>query len=125
MLTQKTKMWLGAAALVLSSSLMTGAIMTNRISMATTAVAADSPATVTAPVVAAPGGKPAIVIELKYDKTTDTAISQIKNRHYPDALTDYSGELLLVAINYNPDTKQHTCSIESLVISESLVIRAR
>ena len=61
--------------------------------------------------------KPAIVIELKYDKTTDTAISQIKNRHYPDALTDYSGELLLVGINYDTDTKQHTCKIESLVIS--------
>ena len=56
MVTQKTKMWLGAAALVLSSSLMTGAIMTNRISMATTAVAADTPATVVAPAVAAPGG---------------------------------------------------------------------
>ena len=61
--------------------------------------------------------KPAIVIELKYDKTTDTAISQIKNRHYPNKLTEYSGDLLLVGINYDPDTKQHTCSIESLVIS--------
>ena len=61
--------------------------------------------------------KPAIVVELKYDETTDTAISQIKNRHYPNALADYSGELLLVGINYDPDTKQHTCKIESLVIS--------
>ena len=61
--------------------------------------------------------KPAIVIELKYDKTTDTAISQIKNRNYPDKLAEYSGDLLLVGINYNPDTKHHTCSIESLAIS--------
>ena len=58
--------------------------------------------------------KPAIVIELKYDKTTDTAISQIKNRHYPDKLAEYSGDLLLVGINYNPDTKHHTCQIEQL-----------
>ena len=55
-MTQKTKMWLGAAALVLSSSLMTGAIMTNKISMATTAVAADAPAATTTPAVAAPAG---------------------------------------------------------------------
>jgi len=56
MMTQKTKMWLGAAALVLSSSLMTGAIMTNKISMATTVVAADASATAAAPAAAAPGG---------------------------------------------------------------------
>lgn len=61
--------------------------------------------------------KPAIVIELKYDKTTDTAISQIKNRHYPDKLAQYSGELLLVGINYDTDTKSLTCFIESLLIS--------
>ena len=55
-MTQKTKMWLGAAALVLSSSLLTGAIVTNKISMATSAVAADASATAAAPAAAAPGG---------------------------------------------------------------------
>ena len=49
-MTQKTKNWLGAAALVLSSSVLTGAIMTNRVSVATTANAADTPMTTTAPV---------------------------------------------------------------------------
>lgn len=39
-MTQKQKTWLGATALVLSSSLMTGAIMTNKISVASTAQAA-------------------------------------------------------------------------------------
>ncbi len=59
MLTQKQKTWLGAAALVLSSSLLTGAIMSDRISFATTATAADTSAmaTVQAPsAVAAPAG---------------------------------------------------------------------
>lgn len=56
MMTQKTKTWLGAAALVLSSSLLTGAIMTNRVTMGTAAVAADAPTTVAAPAAATPTG---------------------------------------------------------------------
>ena len=59
MLTQKQKTWLGAAALVLSSSLLTGAIMSDRISFATTATAADTSAMATAQApsaVAAPAG---------------------------------------------------------------------
>ena len=56
-MTQKHKTWLGAAALVLSSSLLTGAIMSDRISFATTATAADTSATTLAPsAVAAPSG---------------------------------------------------------------------
>ncbi len=54
-MTQKQKTWLGAAALVLSTSLMTGAIMSNKVSMATTAVAADTPMVVPART-AAPAG---------------------------------------------------------------------
>lgn len=51
-MTQKTKNWLGAAALVLSSSVLTGAIMTNRVSVATTANAADAPLAMTSPTAA-------------------------------------------------------------------------
>ncbi|MCR5180900.1 MAG: Do family serine endopeptidase [Bacteroidaceae bacterium] len=51
-MTQKTKNWLGAAALVLSSSVLTGAIMTNRVSVATTANAADAPLAMTTPTAA-------------------------------------------------------------------------
>lgn len=54
-MTQKQKTWLGAAALVLSTSLMTGAIMSNKVSMATTANAADTPMVVPART-AAPAG---------------------------------------------------------------------
>ena len=55
---------------------------------------------------------PALVIELKYDKSTQTAISQIKTRNYPQAVADYTGDILLVGINYDKDTKQHECQIE-------------
>ena len=56
--------------------------------------------------------KPAVVIELKYDKNVDGAISQIKSRLYVDALKDYKGNLLLVGINYDKKTKEHQCVIE-------------
>lgn len=56
--------------------------------------------------------KPAVVIELKYDKNVDGAISQIKSRLYVDALKDYKGNLFLVGINYDKKTKEHQCVIE-------------
>jgi hypothetical protein len=56
--------------------------------------------------------KPAIVIELKYSHTTDTAISQIKQKHYPEKVQEYTGDILLVGISYDKDTKVHTCQIE-------------
>ena len=55
---------------------------------------------------------PAIVIELKYNQDADTAISQIKRRNYPDKVAQYAGNLLLVGINYDRETKQHECHIE-------------
>lgn len=63
--------------------------------------------------------KPAMLIELKYEKNTDTAMDQIRRRDYPDRLQHYKGNLLLVSINYDknvPNTdqnfKHHTCRIE-------------
>lgn len=56
--------------------------------------------------------KPAVVIELKYDKTTDTAISQVKQKHYPEKIQEYTGDILLVGISYDQDTKKHKCHIE-------------
>lgn len=55
---------------------------------------------------------PALVLELKYDKTADTAISQIHERRYDGVLKDFAGEVVLVGINYNKDTKKHECEIE-------------
>ncbi len=40
------------------------------------------------------------------------AISQIRERNYPKVLEKYGGEILLVGINYDAKTKEHTCVIE-------------
>ena len=55
---------------------------------------------------------PAVVIELKYNKDAQAAISQIKARNYPKTVADYTGDILLVGINYDKKTKQHECQIE-------------
>ena len=58
--------------------------------------------------------KPAVVIELKWDKSASGALAQIKNKNYGDALKDYQGNLLLVGINYDKTTKKHECLIEKI-----------
>ncbi len=60
--------------------------------------------------------KPALVVELKYDKTVDTAIRQIKDRRYTQAFEGYSGEVLLVGISYDSKNKNkpHSCVIEKM-----------
>ena len=58
--------------------------------------------------------KPAVVIELKWDKSAGGAIEQIKEKQYGDALKEYQGKLLLVGINYNKMTKKHECVIETM-----------
>ena len=55
---------------------------------------------------------PAIIIELKKDDTVDAAISQIRERSYPEALEKYRDNLLLVAITYDSKTKEHRARIE-------------
>lgn len=61
--------------------------------------------------------KPAMIVELKYQKDADTAIRQIHERRYDGALEDYADRLLLVGINYDKDgkgeeRKRHSCVIE-------------
>jgi hypothetical protein len=58
--------------------------------------------------------KPALVVELKWDKGADTALTQIHRREYPAALRDYAGLLLLVGISYDKATKAHECRIEQV-----------
>ena len=59
-------------------------------------------------------GKPALVIELKYDGSAEAAIEQIKRRQYTKELEGYTGEILLVGINYDKksEDKKHSCVIE-------------
>lgn len=62
--------------------------------------------------------KPVLLVELKYEKTTDTALDQIRKRNYPQRLEHYKGNILLVSINYDKNIpndrkeyKRHSCRI--------------
>lgn len=57
---------------------------------------------------------PAMIVELKYDKSAEGALKQIKKKQYTDCLMDYSGKIILVGINYDKDDKKHTCRIEKI-----------
>ena len=54
--------------------------------------------------------------QLKFNHSADTAIDQIKRKEYPAKIADYTGDILLVGINYDKESKQHTCKIESYTI---------
>ena len=56
--------------------------------------------------------KPALVVELKWDKSAEGAIEQIKKKEYCKSLEEYKGNILLVGVNYNKKTKKHECVIE-------------
>ena len=62
--------------------------------------------------------KPALVVELKWDKTAKGAIAQIKEKQYCKSLEEYRGNILLVGINYDKDTREHTCVIEDYQMGE-------
>ena len=57
--------------------------------------------------------KPSLIVELKWDKSASGAIAQIKEKEYVQSLEEYRGNLLLVRVNYDMKTKEHTCVIES------------
>lgn len=56
---------------------------------------------------------PVLVVELKWNKSADAAIQQIKDRNYPQSLLQYTGKILLVGINYDKKTKVHECVIQN------------
>lgn len=61
--------------------------------------------------------KPAMIVELKWNKTASAAIEQIKNRQYIESLKGYSGEVVLVGINYDDgEFKKHVCRIDKVKI---------
>ena len=59
---------------------------------------------------------PILLIELKWNKSAETAINQIKEKKYTDSLTQYSGNILLVGINYDKHDKKYSCMIEKILI---------
>ena len=60
--------------------------------------------------------KPAMVVELKWDDNADTALRQIRDKQYTEALKDYKGNILCVGITYDRGSKRHTCRIEREII---------
>ena len=56
--------------------------------------------------------KPAIVVELKWNQNVEGAIAQSKKKQYIKSLEEYSGNLLLVGVNYDKKTREHSCIIE-------------
>ena len=54
---------------------------------------------------------PALVLELKYNRDADSAIAQILRKQYPAKVAQYADNLLLVGVNYDKETKTHTCNI--------------
>ena len=56
---------------------------------------------------------PALIVELKWNKNAQTALQQIKEKNYPESIKQYTGDILLVGVNYDKKTKKHQCLIES------------
>ena len=59
-------------------------------------------------------GIPGIVLELKYNRSAEEAIAQIRQKNYAQEVRQFSDAVLLVGINYDKRTKKHQCIIEKL-----------
>ena len=57
-------------------------------------------------------GKPALIIELKKVASAKAALEQIKERDYVSRVKEYTDNILLIGINYDSKSKQHSCIIE-------------
>ena len=57
---------------------------------------------------------PALLLELKWNQSAETALNQIKEKKYTEGLQGYTGSILLVGINYDKKSKTHECRIEEL-----------
>jgi hypothetical protein len=53
-----------------------------------------------------------MVVELKWKASAESAIQQIHDRNYPKALEGIGGDIVLVGVNYDTKTKEHSCRIE-------------
>ncbi len=62
--------------------------------------------------------RPAVVVELKYDKAADSAIDQIKRKDYPKSLKGFSRRIILVGVNYNKKESKHEVKMEVIEATE-------
>ena len=58
---------------------------------------------------------PAMIVELKRNQSTGAALAKIENKQYFNVMDKYHGDLLLVAVNYDENTNEHTCGIKRFV----------
>ena len=56
---------------------------------------------------------PALIVELKWNQNVSTALNQVKDKKYVSSILNYTGDILLVGINYDKSSKKHDCLIES------------
>ena len=55
--------------------------------------------------------KPAVIVELKRNGSTDSALCQIKEKRYFECLDNWHGDILFVGVNYDENSKKHECKI--------------
>ena len=55
---------------------------------------------------------PALIVELKWNQNASTALDQVKDKKYVSSILNYTGDILLVGINYDKSSKKHECLIE-------------
>ena len=56
-------------------------------------------------------GRPALLVELKWDQPVRAAAEQVLARDYPQVLRDLGVPILVVAVTYDAKTKEHACRI--------------
>jgi len=59
--------------------------------------------------------KPAFIIELKKNSTSEEALKQIFEKRYYEALKDYTGLKLAIGISYDSNLKKHSISIKTFL----------
>ena len=64
---------------------------------------------------------PAMIVELKWNKSSENALSQMIDRKYSSVFKGYGGDVVLVGISYDEKEKTHTCSIERFEKGEAVV----
>ncbi|MDO4808124.1 MAG: AAA family ATPase [Coriobacteriales bacterium] len=56
-------------------------------------------------------GRPALLVELKWDEPVRAAVDQVLDRDYPQVLRGLGVPILVVAVTYDAKTKEHSCRI--------------
>ena len=68
-------------------------------------------------------GWPALLVELKWNQSAESAMDQIRRKRYPDALKGIGSEIILVGISYDKDAaageRKHRCVIQKLGLPET------